>query len=215
LDDGTLVDFCQPDQSRDHCRFETLRTTAASADRQDARVNMLGVVPTIVKAWRASGLMEPFDWSAIHLSVQQARVHSATIWFICLHWPTIGRLSSIAGDRNRRGYITSTVVQPNVPQRFFASSCRGLDFVILDESQQRADEGELFIVPPSIGLSSRLLNRDHFETYYAETPAGSSSPPLRVAWRPFSSIAGPCYVAGGRVDDTHESGRDQDQLSGT
>jgi acyl-coenzyme A synthetase/AMP-(fatty) acid ligase len=34
---------------------------------EEAEVNMLGVVPTIVKSWRSSGCMENCDWSRIHV----------------------------------------------------------------------------------------------------------------------------------------------------
>lgn len=187
--------------------FEDAPTTAGFGRFvQDARVNMLGVVPTIVKAWRASGLMEPFDWSAIHLfsSTGESSQRDDMVYLSALaHNRPI--IEYCGGTEIGGGYITSTVVQPNVPSAF-STPAVGLDFVILDESQQRADEGELFIVPPSIGLSSRLLNRDHFETYYAETPAGSSLPPLRRHGDHFRRLPGPCYVAGGRVDDTMNLG---------
>ncbi len=173
---------------------------------QDAQVNMLGVVPTIVKAWRASRAMEAFDWSSIHVfsSTGESSQRDDMVY-----------LSSLAGVRPiieycggteiGGGYITSTVVQPNVPSAF-STPAVGLDFVILDEDQQPADEGELWIVPPSIGLSSRLLNRDHFETYYAGVPCGSGLPPLRRHGDYVRRLPGPYYVAGGRVDDTMNLG---------
>ena len=35
---------------------------------------------------------------------------------------------------------------------------------------QQAEEGEVFLVPPSIGLSSELLNQDHDAIYYEDVP---------------------------------------------
>jgi len=56
--------------------------------------------------------------------------------------------------------------------------------VILDEADQPASEGELFLVPPSIGLSQVLLNASHEEVYYQGTPevgegwVGTSGAPI-------------------------------------
>ena len=69
-------------------------------------------------------------------------------------------------------YITGTVALPCIAGTFNTPTL-GLDFVILGESGRPADSGELFIVPPSIGLSSSLLNKDHHEVYFAGTPRGS------------------------------------------
>jgi acetyl-CoA synthetase len=137
---------------------------------QDAGVNMLGVVPTIVRAWRESRAMEGFDWSKIHCFSSTGESSRADD----MHY-----LSSLAGMRPvieycggteiGGGYISSTLLQPNVPAAF-STPAAGLDFVILDEAGQPTEEGELFIIPPCIGLSTTLLNRDHFATYYADTP---------------------------------------------
>ena len=39
--------------------------------------------------------------------------------------------------------------------------------------------GELFLRPPSIGLSTSLLNQDHHAAYYADTPQGPRGELLR------------------------------------
>ena len=59
----------------------------------------------------------------------------------------------------------------------FDTPALGLDFVILDESGKPAEQGELFLAPPSIGMSTPRLNRDHHEIYYegrrsCDGPAG-------------------------------------------
>jgi acetyl-CoA synthetase len=46
----------------------------------------------------------------------------------------------------------------------FTTPALGVDFVILDETDQEVQpgkEGEVFLCTPSIGLSTMLLNRDH------------------------------------------------------
>ena len=172
---------------------------------QDARVTMLGVVPTLVSAWRTSGCMEEFDWTAIRAFSSTGEASNPDHMLY---------LSSLAGVRPiieycggteiGGGYITSTVVEPNAPATF-TTPAMGLDFVILDEAGQRADEGELFLVPPSIGLSDRLLNRDHHATYYEGVPDDNARP-LRRHGDHFRRQPDGTYTAGGRVDDTMNLG---------
>ncbi len=173
---------------------------------QNARVNILGVIPTLVRAWRASGDLEQFDWSQIHAFSSTGESSQADDMFY---------LSSLAGMRPvieycggteiGGGYISATVVQPNFPSTFTTPTV-GLDFVILDEEAKAAKVGELFIVPPSIGLSTRLLNRDHHETYFADVPKTLDAPVLRRHGDHFRTLPNSLYVAGGRVDDTMNLG---------
>lgn len=74
-------------------------------------------------------------------------------------------------DGDRGAYITGTVVQHAAPSTF-STPALGSDLVILDEEGRPADRGEAFLIPPSMGLSMKVLNRDHHEEYYANTPQG-------------------------------------------
>lgn len=173
---------------------------------QDAQVTMLGVVPTIVKAWRTIKCMEAFDWTSIKVFSSTGESSQADDMF---YLSSLAQMRPVieycGGTEIGGGYITSTVVQPNAPATF-STPALGLDIEILDEHGQPTDSGELFIVPPSIGLSSSLLNRDHFETYYAETPSTPKNPVLRRHGDHMTRLAGGYYVAGGRVDDTMNLG---------
>lgn len=42
-----------------------------------------------------------------------------------------------------------------------------------------SESGELVLVPPSIGLSTTLLNRDHYTEYYEGMPCGPDGEVLR------------------------------------
>lgn len=184
---------------------------------EQAGVNMLGVVPTLVRAWRESRCMEACDWSQIHVFSSTGESSRADDMFY---------LSSLAGMRPvieycggteiGGGYISQTVLQPAVPAAF-STPAAGLDFVILDPQGQPADEGELFLIPPAIGLSASLLNRDHAATYFADTPAvpstgtasgvgPSSGTVLRRHGDHFRRLPGGYFAAGGRVDDTMNLG---------
>lgn len=173
---------------------------------QNAQVNMLGVVPTIVKSWRATGDMEAFDWSAVQVFSSTGESSQ------CDDMVYLSSLAGIkpiieycGGTEIGGGYVTSSVLEPNVPATFNTPAV-GLDFILVDEENDVADEGEVFLVPPSIGLSSRLVNRDHFATYYEGTPTIAGYNQLRRHGDHIRKLPGGCFVAGGRVDDTMNLG---------
>ncbi len=169
-------------------------------------VTMLGVVPSMVRAWRESACMEGLDWTAIRAfsSTGEASNSSDMSYLMDLAG---GRpvIEYCGGTEIGGGYITGTVVQPAVPAAF-STPALGLDVCILDEDGVAADEGELFLVPPSIGLSDELLNRDHFEVYYAGTPKGPNGEYLRRHGDQMARLDGGYYQAQGRVDDTMNLG---------
>jgi acetyl-CoA synthetase len=140
---------------------------------RDSGVSVLGLVPSLVRAWRAAGSLF-FD-----------------------EWPGVGG-----------GYISGTVVQPASPSTFTTPTL-GLDLTILDEQGQPAAEGEMgeiFLVPPSIGLSQRLLNRDHHEVYYAGAPEGPDGQVLRRHGDQMARLHRGFFSAQGRADDNMNLG---------
>ncbi len=174
---------------------------------QDARVNMLGVVPSLVSIWKTTACMQGLDWSAI-------KAFSST--GECSNPQDMLFLMSLAGYRPiieycggteiGGGYITGTLVQPSAPSSF-TTPAMGLDFVILDADGHCADKGEVFIIPPSIGLSTELLNRDHHQVYFANTPLHLSTwAPLRRHGDEMERLPNGYYRAHGRVDDTMNLG---------
>ena len=167
-----------------------------------ADVTMLGVVPSLVRTWRETECMEGLNWSRIRVfsSTGEASNRADMRYLMTLAG---GRpvIEYCGGTEIGGGYMTGTVVQPCVPAAF-STPALGLDIVILDEAGTEAEVGELFLVPPSIGFSSELLNRDHHEEYYAATPPGPRGVPLRRHGDYFTHLDGPYYRASGRVDDT-------------
>src|SRR5262249_39783946 len=103
------------------------------------------------------------------------------------------------------GYITQSLTQPSSPATF-STPALGLELVILNESAQRTRQGELFIIPPSVGLSQTLLNRDHHEVYYEGVPRGVKLEVLRRHGDEFEMLPGGYYRAQGRADDTMNLG---------
>lgn len=173
---------------------------------QDSGATMLGVVPTLVRAWRESGCMEPLDWTGIRCFSSTGEASSPDDMFY-LSWLAGYRpvIEYCGGTEIGGGYACSSVVQPNAPG-CFSTAALGSEFLILDESGTEAAEGELFIVPPSIGLSVELLNRDHHETYYEGTRTDNCGRTLRRHGDYFERLPGGFYRAGGRSDDTMNLG---------
>lgn len=137
---------------------------------QDARVTMLGVVPSLVSGWKTTHCMQGLDWSAIKAfsSTGECSNPQDMLFLMSLagYKPII---EYCGGTEIGGGYITGTLVQPCAPATF-TTPALGLDFVILYEDGRPADKGEGFVIPPSIGLSTELLNKDHHQVYFADTP---------------------------------------------
>jgi acetyl-CoA synthetase len=137
---------------------------------QDARINMLGVVPSIVRAWKNSGLMEKYDWTTIKCfsSTGESSNPEEMTYLMQLagNKPVI---EYCGGTEIGGGYVTSTLIQTNIPSTF-STPALGSEFIILDENNRLSDKGEVFLIPPAMGLSFQLLNKNHHEVYYKNTP---------------------------------------------
>jgi acetyl-CoA synthetase len=173
---------------------------------QDARVNMLGVIPSIVRRWRETRCIEGLDWS---------RIDTFSSTGECSNSDDMRYLMNLAGGKPvieycggteiGGGFITSTVVQPNVPAAF-STPALGSDLVILDDAARPSDSGELFLIPPAIGLSRRLLNADHERVYFANAPRGPKGEILRRHGDQMQRMPNGYYRAMGRADDTMNLG---------
>jgi len=169
-----------------------------------AGVTMLGLVPSIVASWRASGTLRRGDWTSVRVlsSTGEASNPDDYRWLM----ETVSGVPVIeycGGTEIGGGYVTSTVLHPCVPARFTTPTL-GLDLVLIDETGYPADSGEVFLVPPSIGLSSELLNLDHHEVYFEGVP--DIGRPLRRHGDQLERDADGYLRALGRVDDTMNLG---------
>jgi acetyl-CoA synthetase len=102
------------------------------------------------------------------------------------------------------GYVTSTIVQPNIASTF-SSQALGGEFVLMDENNKESKKGELFLIPPIMGLSNSLLNRNHFDVYYKGTPPYKNNL-LRRHGDQLEQLENGYYKAQGRVDDAMNLG---------
>ena len=173
---------------------------------QDAKVNMLGVVPSLVRRWRQTECMKGLDWSSIRAFSNTGECSNAPDMHYLMHLAGYRPIIEYCGGTEiGGGYITSTVVQPNAPGTFSTIGL-GFDFVILDDHGAPADTGELFLIPPSLGLSAQLLNADHDQVYFDDTPPGPNGQVLRRHGDQFQRLPGGYYRGLGRVDDTMNLG---------
>jgi acetyl-CoA synthetase len=173
---------------------------------EQAGVTMMGVVPSLVRAWRSSGCMQDLDWSRIRAfsSTGEASNAEDMRWLMS----TAGGKPVVeycGGTETGGSYVTSTVVEPNRPAHF-SSKTIASDFVILDEDGAESEAGEVFLAPPVLGHSTHLLNADHHSVYFAGCPAGKGGRVLRRHGDEIQTIAGGYYRALGRADDTMNLG---------
>ncbi|MEN8965628.1 MAG: AMP-binding protein [Polaribacter sp.] len=171
---------------------------------QNAKVSMLGVIPSIVKHWKNSGCMEPFNWNAIKNYSSTGEVSNPTemnyLMQLANNKPVI---EYCGGTEIGGGYITSTVVQENIPSTF-STKALGSDFVLLDENYQETTQGEVFLIPPIMGLSTELLNKNHQKIYYDDTPKHQKV--LRRHGDELRQLENGYFKILGRVDDAMNLG---------
>ena len=170
---------------------------------QDARVTMLGLVPSLVSTWKSTGCMAGLDWSTIRRFSSTGECSNADdmLWLMAQagYKPVI---EYCGGTELAGGYASATLVQPQAPATFSTPTV-GTEFVILDEQGEPTSNGELFLVPPGIGMSVELLNRDHDEVYHGTSWQGQ---PLRRHGDQIECLPGGYFRAHGRADDTMNLG---------
>jgi len=171
----------------------------------NAKVTMLGIVPTLVATWRQTKCMENLNWSAI-------KVFSST--GECSNPDDMRYLMSLAGNKPvieycggteiGGAYISSTVIEENIPSAF-STPTMGNDFVLIDDHGQITDNGEVALLVPALGLSTTLLNKDHHKTYFADMPSYNGKI-LRRHGDQLQRLPNGYYTIQGRVDDTMNLG---------
>jgi acetyl-CoA synthetase len=172
---------------------------------QNAKVTMLGVIPSFVKHWKSSKCMENLNWSSIKCFSSTGEVSNPEemkyLMQLANNKPVI---EYCGGTEIGGGYVTSTVVQPNIASTFSTQALGG-SFVLLNENHKKSTKGEVFLIPPIMGLSTKLLNRNHFEVYYKNTPTFKGKL-LRRHGDQMEQLKNEYYQAQGRVDDAMNLG---------
>ena len=172
---------------------------------QEAQVTMLGVIPSIVKHWKNSGCMEGLNWDNIRCFSSTGEVSNPTEMTYLMQLAN-GKpvIEYCGGTEIGGGYVTSTVVQDNYPSTF-STQALGTAFVLLDDDNKASKKGEVFMIPPTMGLSNTLLNRDHHKEYYKGTPKYKGQL-LRRHGDAMQQLENGYYKAQGRTDDAMNLG---------
>ncbi len=172
---------------------------------QDAKVNMLGVVPSLVRVWKNAKCMEKFDLSNIKCFSSTGECSNPTdmsyLMDLAGNKPVI---EYCGGTETGGGYISGTIVQPALPGTFTTPALGG-SFYILDEKNNKTSIGEVFLEPPIPGLSIQLLNRDHHEVYYKDCPQVNGVT-LRRHGDQIEQLPNGYFKAHGRIDDSMNLG---------
>lgn len=169
---------------------------------ENARVTVLGVVPTLVAYWHETKCMETYDWSHIRMFSSTGECSNPNdmsyLMELAGHKPII---EYCGGTEIGGAYITSTLLEKNIPSQF-TTPAMGIDFILLDETGHPSSEGEVALIPPSIGLSTELLNADHHHIYYENMPSKNVDKIIRRHGDQIKQLSNGNYILLGRVDDS-------------
>ncbi len=140
---------------------------------REARITILGTIPSIVKAWQAQGIYGSRDFWNVRLFSSTGEPSSPDDYFYLMSLSGFEApvIEYCGGTEIGGGYITGSLAQPASPATF-TTPALGLDFLLRDEDKWSARGGEVYLIPPSMGLSESLLNRDHEKEYYEGCPQG-------------------------------------------
>lgn len=177
---------------------------------RDSGVTVLGVIPSLVRAWKTADTPPAHEWDHVRVlsSTGEASNREDYLWLMSRTAYRAPVIEYMGGTEIGGGYLTGTVVQPAAPATF-TTPAMGMDVLVLDENSQPVNEpemGEAFLVPPSIGLSQVLLNRDHEDVYYSHCPKGPHQEVLRCHGDQVQRLPGGFFRALGRADDTMNLG---------
>ncbi len=173
---------------------------------ENAGVTMLGVVPSLVRSWRESRCMEGLDWSRIKKFSSSGECSNPEdmlyLMMLAGYKPII---EYCGGTEIGGGFLTGTVVQAAAPG-YFSTPALGMEIDIVDENSNPAHLGEVLLVPPSIGLSDKLLNADNWEVYFKGVPSRADGSVRRRHGDEVEVVGGGYFRHHGRTDDTMNLG---------
>lgn len=173
---------------------------------QNNKITILGLVPSHIKNWRLSGCMEGLDWSTIKLFSSSGECSNIEDMLYLMSLAQYKPIIEYCGGTEIAGaYLTSTIIHPSSPAAFSAPAL-GIDFLILDEKGNETDNGEIALIPPAIGLSTELLNKDHHQIYFADMPCARNHKMLRRHGDQVKRFTNGFYQMQGRIDDTMNLG---------
>ncbi|KAK4726763.1 hypothetical protein R3W88_031680 [Solanum pinnatisectum] len=177
---------------------------------QDAEVTMLGVIPSIVRTWKAKNSPDGYDWSTIRCfgSTGEASSVDEYLWLMgrAEYKPII---EYCGGTEIGGSFVSGSMLQPQ-SLAAFSTAVMGCSLHILGDDgfpipSDVPGIGELALGPLMFGASSTLLNADHNEIYFKGMPVLNGKV-LRRHGDVFERTSKGYYHAHGRADDTMNLG---------
>ncbi|MBA0678399.1 hypothetical protein Goari_019751 [Gossypium aridum] len=196
---------------------------------QDAKVTMLGVIPSIVRTWKSTGCIAGYDWSSIRCfsSTGEASNVDEYLWLMgrACYKPVI---EYCGGTEIGGGFVSGSFLQPQSLAAFSTPVMGCRLFILGDDGHPIPEDapgmGELALGPLMFGSSSTLLNASHYDVYFKEMPSWNGlgkanlcylDPELSVKHKSrvlrrhgdvFERTSRGYYRAHGRADDTMNIG---------
>ncbi|KAH0975881.1 hypothetical protein GBA52_017780 [Prunus armeniaca] len=182
----------------------------AAAGCLDAKVTMLGVIPSIVRTWKSTDSVSGYDWSTIRCfgSTGEASNVDEYLWLMgrARYKPII---EYCGGTEIGGGFVSGSLLQAQ-SLAAFSTPAMGCSLFILGNDgipipQNEPGVGELALGPLMFGASSTLLNADHYGVYFKGMPFWNGKV-LRRHGDVFERTSRGYYHAHGRADDTMNLG---------
>ncbi|KAM3380901.1 putative acyl-activating enzyme 17, peroxisomal isoform X1 [Capsicum galapagoense] len=177
---------------------------------QDAKVTMLGVVPSIVRAWKSTNCTAGLDWSSIghFASTGEASGMDESLWLMGrAHYKPV--IEICGGTEIGGGFIAGSLLQPQSLSAFSTAAMGCSLFILGEDGSPRPFDfpgiGEMALGPLLFGASSTLLNADHYGVYFKGMPVWNGKV-LRRHGDVFERTSRGYYRAHGRADDTMNLG---------
>ncbi|KAK3040893.1 hypothetical protein RJ639_027888 [Escallonia herrerae] len=177
---------------------------------QDAKVTMLGVIPSIVRAWKITSCTASYDWSAIRCfgSTGEASNVDEYLWLMgrANYKPVI---EYCGGTEIGGGFVSGSLLQPQSLASFSTPAMGCSLFILGDDGLPIPSNvpgiGELALGPIMFGASTTLLNANHYDVYFKQMPVWNGKV-LRRHGDVFERTSRGYYHAHGRADDTMNLG---------
>ncbi len=175
---------------------------------ESARVTILGTIPSLVKSWKSTGIMEGKNLSLrLFSSTGEPSNEEDYLYLMSLMKYEAPIIEYCGGTEIGGGYITGSLLQPAAPATFNTPAMAS-EFVLVDENRSISENGEVFLKTPSMGLSETLLNKDHHAEYFDHI-LSKTHPELRKhgdAYQRYQVDGHDFYRCRGRVDDSMNLG---------
>ncbi len=170
------------------------------------RVTVLGVIPSLVAAWRRSKIWNDADWSRVRLFTTTGECsHPRDMLALMARAGYRPVMEYCGGTELAGGYLGCSIVRP-AALSYFNQIAPSVELVLRNDTAEASQRGEAFLRGVSIGFSTRLLNGDHHRVYFAETPRDEQGQATRRHGDALELLANGYVRVLGRADDAMNLG---------